>query len=495
MQTAPPSAAELDRIREQAEQFLAERDEEEYLHFAGHKPDYDLEAIYERHADLTSLETALRVGEAVDETRNRELWRFACEGYLGSLTRDADERAAGLEAQLVATVDGEEIPFRMLRPRIANEPDREARRRLQRVREELTEEQLVPVERDRLLAAHEGARALGAATYADLHRRFGFDLDGLADQCRAVLARTETLYEQRLDDLFRRRVGVPLAEAEYQDLLRLRRATEWDRAFPADAMLPALAGTLEGLGIRLEEQANVHLDVEPRPTKSPRAFCSPIDVPGRVMLVLQPVGGPDDWHGLFHEAGHTEHFAHASPSLTIEERKLGDNAVTEGWAALFELLVAEPAWLRRRLDVGRPEDYFAETLVSHLIFLRRYAAKLLYELELHSTDDLDSLRGRYVELLGDAVKLEPPSCVFAGDVDPGFYCTSYLRSWAVEAQLRDHLRSEFGDEWFARREAGSLLRELWELGQRPTADELVKDVTGAELDLATVEDRIRAAVS
>ena len=69
-----------------------------------------------------------------------------------------------------------------------------------------------------------------------------------------------------------------------------------------------------------------------------------------------------------------------------------------------------------------------------------------------------------------------------------------LRSWAVEAQLRDHLRSEFGDEWFMRREAGSLLRELWELGQRPTADELVKDVTGAELDLGTVEERIRAAV-
>ena len=46
------------------------------------------------------------------------------------------------------------------------------------------------------------------------------------------------------------------------------------------------------------------------------------------MLVIQPLGGPDDWQGLFHEAGHTEHFAHMSPGLAIEERKLGDNAVT-----------------------------------------------------------------------------------------------------------------------------------------------------------------------
>ena len=57
--------------------------------------------------------------------------------------------------------------------------------------------------------------------------------------------------------------------------------------------------------------------------------------------------------------------------------------------------------------------------------------------------------------------------------------TGYLRSWAFEAQLRDFLRSEFGNDWFARREAGDLLRELWALGQGPTAEELLQDVTGA----------------
>ena len=100
--------------------------------------------------------------------------------------------------------------------------------------------------------------------------------------------------------------------------------------------------TLADLGIRLEEQRNVELDVERRPTKSPRAFCAPIEVPGRVVLVIQPNGGPEDWHALFHEAGHTEHFAHTSPSLKVEERLLGDDAVTEGWAALFDHLSRIP---------------------------------------------------------------------------------------------------------------------------------------------------------
>ena len=73
-----------------------------------------------------------------------------------------------------------------------------------------------------------------------------------------------------------------------------------------------------------------------------------------------PAGGPDDWRALFHEAGHTEHFANTSPSLKMEEKRLGDNAVTEGWAMLMEHLTIEPAWLERRLDFPRPHEFAAE---------------------------------------------------------------------------------------------------------------------------------------
>ena len=57
--------------------------------------------------------------------------------------------------------------------------------------------------------------------------------------------------------------------------------------------------------------------------------------------------------------------------------------------------------------------------------------------------------------------------------------------------MRDHLRTKFGTEWFGSREAGSLLRELWSLGQRPTADELLEDVAGTQLELEAVADRVR----
>ena len=48
-------------------------------------------------------------------------------------------------------------------------------------------------------------------------------------------------------------------------------------------------------------------------------------------------------------------------------------------------------------------------------------------------------------------------------------------------------------DWFRRREAGSLLVELWRLGQKPTADELLKDVTGAAVELEAVAEAVREA--
>jgi hypothetical protein len=125
-----------------------------------------------------------------------------------------------------------------------------------------------------------------------------------------------------------------------------------------------------------------------------------------------------------------------------------------------------------------------------LFFVRRYSAKLLYELEFHTSDDIGGMPKRYQELLGDALKFEPSASNYLADIDSGFYVTSYLRSWAFESQLRDTLRERFGNEWFARREAGSLLRELWAEGQRPTADELLKEVSGSEIEMSAVHDRV-----
>jgi hypothetical protein len=179
----------------------------------------------------------------------------------------------------------------------------------------------------------------------------------------------------------------------------------------------------------------------------------------------------------------------------MEERRLGDNAVTEGWAVLLEHLTGEPAWLQRRLDVPRPHEFAAEGATQLLWLVRRYCAKLLYELELHAAADPTALRPRYAELLGDALRVPPSDSDYLADVDGGFYASQYLRAWAFEAQLRMFLREAFGNAWFMRRDAGSLLRELWSEGQKPTADEILQDLTGARLELEAVADRVRETLA
>jgi oligoendopeptidase F len=413
----------------------------------------------------------------------RELWRFACESYLGALTRTEEERLTTLEAGLEANIGSERIAFRMLGSEIANSDDRERRERLERARCSLIEHELNPLELDLRKRLRVAVLGLGSESAIDLYRRFGLPLDDLAAQCRSFLAATEKLYERALERLLGMRLGLRLDQVARYDTPRLFRANRWDAAFPADRMLPALEATLAGLGIDLRSQKNVEIDVASRPSKSPRAFCAPIEIPGRIVLVTKPIGGPDDWRALFHEAGHSEHFAHTSADLPFEYRRRGDDAVTEGWAFLFEGMISNPAWLTRLLGAEEVRELCWEGATQKLYFVRRYCAKLLYELELHAATDLTEMPSRYVELLRNATLIEPSPTDYLRDLDEGFYCTSYLRAWAFEARVRTALSERFGRKWFKRLEAGELLRGLWSQGQRLNADELLRQLDGSRLEL------------
>jgi hypothetical protein len=57
--------------------------------------------------------------------------------------------------------------------------------------------------------------------------------------------------------------------------------------------------------------------------------------------------------------------------------------------------------------------------------------------------------------------------------------------------MRAFLCERYGTAWFSRREAGALLRELWYEGQSMDADELLREVTGAGLEMSAIGERIR----
>jgi len=494
---------DLAAYRLQAEAFTAELGEEYHAHFAGLRAEFDVEPIYARHAELFTADTVARLREQADAAaargedaarRARMLLDFAVDGHLGLISTDLEGELAQREAGLTLSPGegaGKAIPFREATIVQANEPDRDRRAAIEAARLEATETHLNPLYRELLERTRATARELGWTSYRELCEQLkGFELDRLARATDAFLAATEEAYAPLVGPVLARTLeGLALEDLQRADLPRLFRFAEADAAFDGAQLLPSFAATLDGLGIDPATQRNVHLDVESRPGKSPRAFCVAVRVPDDVRLVVPPIGGRDDFTALLHEGGHVEHYAHVDPSLAFEYRHLGDNAITEAFAFLFDHLVEDPEWLRLRLGVQDADGTLtAHARATRLIYLRRYAAKLPYELDAHAIDPPgeEALRERYATLLGHAARVPWPRETYLADLDPGFYVACYLRAWALETHLRAHLRERFGEQWFAQREAGEVLRSLWRDGQRLSAEELLGELTGAELDFGAL---------
>jgi hypothetical protein len=489
---------DLDEYRRQAELFLEEIGREYYLQGAGHKPDLEIEPIYERHEALFERASVQRIADArrgidgEEEARLRYLHQFALDGHLGSVTRALEARLAELEASLEIEVGGETVSYRMSPVVQANEPDAERRAEIEAARNATLAESLNPLHLEALESVHAACVDLGWPSYLDAYSDVrALDLRALAARLERFARATEAGYAGIVDPELERTVGLPLAELRRSDLVRFFRATHLDGLFPGERMVPALTETLAGLGIDLAAQSNVILDTETRPTKSPRAFCSVLRVPDEVYLVMPPIGGRQDYAALFHEAGHAEHYGCTDGELAFEFRHLGDNSVTESFAFLLEGLTASPAWLQDVLGVDGAEAAMEHARASRLVFLRRYSAKIAYEVELHGPGaDLAMMPERYAALLGQRVGVEWPQETWLSDVDGGFYVACYLRAWALEVDWRGELAERFGAEWFTSEEAGGWLRELWARGQRLDADRLLAEVAGRGIDFEALASEL-----
>ena len=472
---------DLGDYRERVERFIGELELEYVLHLSGRKPTFDIEPIYERHADLFERGAV----EAMREAAPRELARFAVEGHIGQATKAEAAEIARLEATLTVALDGTEMPYRQTTIAQANEPDPERRAAIEDARLRVMEEALNPL----YVEAHERsaaiARELGwSSTLAMCEELGALDLLDLDRQCQAFLKATDGWYADVMNPELERELGFGLDRLRRSDIGAYMRAPSFDSAFPSDRLVPAYELTLAGLGL---DGGGVRIDLEERPNKTPRAFCAPVRVPDEVHLVMAPVGGREDYEILFHEAGHAQHYSRVARELPVEARYLGDNSVTEGFAFVFQHLVASPDWLAAMLDVDERRELVRHSRATRLLMIRRYCGKLLYETELHSgVLPAGEAPRAYAALLEAAVGVDWPAASWLTDVDPFFYAARYLRAWAFETHLRAVLRERFGPHWFVEREAGALLQSLWREGQARGADELLGELTGDRLDLASV---------
>jgi hypothetical protein len=473
----------LDWLDDEARAFSGATTREYYVNSAGLKDELSLAPIFRKHRRLFHRETVDRVlALRSKDARLESLREFVVQGYLEQAAKEKTEELAARETGDAVQWDKKRIPYRSIQMLLMNEDDGARRHKLDRLRLEATSGQN-QLRQQRWDLVYDQSKRLGFKTYVELCDRIGrLDLERLRETMERFLWETDKAYRQHLERELRAIAVLP-ARAERSDLLRLFRLTEFDGAFPKKTMLPSLDTTLRGLGIEPGDQPNVILDTEARPRKSPRAFCAPVDVPKEIYLVISPHGGPDDYRALFHEAGHAQHFAHVNGNLPYAHAGLGDNSVTEGFAFVLEHVLYSPAWLRAHLPLRRMARYLSFTRFHKLYYLRRYAAKLLYELELHGGGDPRAGEKRYADLLTAHVGVRYDPEDYLSDLDDAFYCARYLRAWIFDAQVRAWFTRRWGDAWFRNPHAGAHLRELWSYGQRYRAEEILQQLDEPGLDI------------
>jgi hypothetical protein len=76
------------------------------------------------------------------------------------------------------------------------------------------------------------------------------------------------------------------------------------------------------------------------------------------------------------------------------------------------------------------------------------------------------------------------------DVDDGFYSAAYLRAWAFEAGLREHLKTRYGSRWWTSRKAGDDLIDLWSTSSRYTVEELASLIGFGDLNFDLLAEQL-----
>lgn len=473
----------LEEIRKTVEQYSQEISRAYYLQGAGLKNNIDFDSIYEKYSGLFSEENKLTIRNSLDVASNPDEHKRAnslLEAFYGEIITKKHKSLISelLELESSSEIEvepGKSAPYRSSMYYLLNEPSMLKRQQIEKNIESFIEEKLNPVLEESFLQEEKSIRELGFPNKVEMFTKLsGIDLIETDRMMQGFLNETDELYSRYLNFVSERELQIPAENLKRHDLLRLMRASQYDCLFPEDKMMDVIGSFVSKMGIDINRQERIRLDIEPRTNKSGRAFCSAVRIPEEVYLVVYPRGGESDYSMFLHELGHALHFSNVRPGLEFEYKWYGDNSVTEAYAMTFDHLTMNEAWMSRYLNVSSKnnKEYFFHRAIGVLFSLRILAAKLHFEIMLYSTPGLEGKKELYRENFERTMKVSCSSVNYLVNIDNYFYCVRYIRAWMLEAGIRNYLEQNYGEHWFEKREAGSDLLRWWSEGQKYSAEEL-----------------------
>jgi hypothetical protein len=480
----PKDVEQIDSLRAEAETLVKAQALMGFESWASGKPS-NQDSLYKLHETLFTKENIVLARRAEDEEsdpvqkkRFTYFRRYLTSEFIARHTAPLTDKVSNMEASATVTVNGTAVPYRNVAGTISNERVQAKRELLYRAADAVLDPLnvvLARVEEENKRLAGELGYPSYTAMVEDLR---GYSLTGLKPMAEEVLSSTDSLYKGLLKEMLASELALAPESFHRFDVAPLFRNPKFDRYFPSTSMMAVVAATYRALGVDLKAEQNLKVDAENRPEKNPRAVCFPISVPDDVRLSIKPIGGADDYAALFHEMGHAQHYANTKEHA-FEFKYTGEPTVTESFAFLSEYLLVNQAWLRLNSKMPEPvlKAYARMGAFQRLFMVRRYCAKILYELQLHGgASNAPSLYAQLQARASGYVSVPSDEKRYLTDVDPLYYTASYVRAWFLEAQLNAKLSQDFGANWFENPAAGNMMRSLWQNGDRLNGEELARSL-------------------
>jgi hypothetical protein len=489
---------------ERLARYLFERSEEGRAVRVGEKETSEQAAIVERYRDLFSqgqLDVLREAEDGADGDHRERLYRLRKTCEAGIIAGELAAREDELENRLLAArVDwrAEELPLRTAQAKLAVLPAYGDRDELGSLANAVSA--AFNDDRRELLAAGESLEAELSGEPDAIARNGeekGISLDELAVALDTAARASAGVYDRLRQRWFEKLLGPERDDVPTSNHTSyLRRLSPLEQTYTKERAVDVCLATLNAIGLNMDEMPGIRLDLDDRPQKSPRACVIASDPPNVVHLITRAQGGLHDYQAFLHEAGHALHYASVDPRLPYTFRKLSrDHALTEIYSYIVEAISREPSWHAHHFDLS--EEQAAEnaeaTVFLEALLFRRYAAKLRFELDFWGRYGEDGgTPAGYSERLTEATGIRYPAENYLSDMDSGFYSADYLRAWIRSAQLRRHLVSEVGEDWWRRPETGERLRELWREGTRPTSEEIAARIGYEPFDTGPLQHELGA---
>lgn len=486
---------QIEAYRIRLEEFEQNLNRELYRYRSGLKERLELVSLYSDYSDFFCIENIREVESALKsesfESRRKSLEKillFLMDQFLDFHTAALDEEISGIQQKQTVTWQGREVSLSQVPSFLRKESDALARRKLGEQQAKASGECAELMQR-KIAQLRSAAVDLGFKNYVEARKRIsGVDYENLLSAFEEVLQRFEDQYWERLRDSMEATLGIPFHEAGSWDVSRWEEKNDHPEVFTKSNLPGVVESTISDLGVRPERET-IYFELERRAAKQPGASCIPIGIPNEIKIVATTGDGLRYYAALLHECGHAHHFAWTSPSLPPEHRLLGDRALCESYAFLFERFLQEVDWLARILRFTRSEGFLRFQALHRIFMIRHCAGKLRFALRLHGQSSQDAPQ-MYSETMQVYTGLHHAPESWMLELSDPFAAADYLRGWAFESMMREHLCTRYGTGWAGSRSAAGFLKEIWETGMLYRADDLCREIGIGELGPQVLADKL-----